>query len=63
LNGGKLRNLTFPEAPLPEQLRAVAELEAIQARIEDVIRSQSERVTMLEAMVPAVLWRAFKGQL
>lgn len=54
-------NLILP--PLPEQRRIVAYLDALQAKV-DVLRClQAETGAELDALMPAVLDRAFKGEL
>jgi type I restriction enzyme S subunit len=49
--------------PLPEQRRIVAELDALQAEVDALKRLQSETAAELDALLPAILDRAFKGEL
>ncbi len=49
--------------PLPEQRRIVAELDALQAEVDALKRLQAETAVELNAMLPAILDRAFKGEL
>ncbi len=63
LNGSKLARLTVPIATPPEQLRIVAELDALRAEVDALKRVQAETSTELEALLPSVLDKAFKGEL
>jgi type I restriction enzyme, S subunit len=49
--------------PLPEQRRIVAELDALQAEVDALKRLQAETAAELDALLPAILDRAFKGEL
>ena len=48
---------------LPEQRRIVSELDALQAEADALKRLQNETATELDALLPAILDRAFKGEL
>jgi type I restriction enzyme S subunit len=63
LNGSKLANLQVPIAPPAEQHRIVAELDALQAKADAVRKLQAETQTELDALLPSILDRAFKGEL
>jgi type I restriction enzyme, S subunit len=63
LNGEKLRNLSLPKVPLSEQRRVVSELDALQAQASALKRLQAETAVELDALLPAILDRAFKGEL
>lgn len=63
VNATKLRALPIPLPPLPEQRRIVAELDALQAEVDALKRLQSETAAELDALLPAILDRAFKGEL
>jgi type I restriction enzyme, S subunit len=56
-----LGNVKLPVPALPEQRRIVAELDALQAQVDALQRLQSETAAELDALLPAVLDRAFKG--
>jgi type I restriction enzyme S subunit len=58
-----IRGLPIPVPPLPEQRRIVAELDALQAEVDALKRLQAETATELDALLPAILDRAFKGEL
>lgn len=53
--------LAYP--PIPEQLRIVEELDELQIKVDSLKRLQSETSTELDALLPAILDRAFKGEL
>jgi len=46
-----------------KQRRIVAELDALQAEVDALKRLQAETAAELDALLPALLDRAFKGQL
>jgi hypothetical protein len=48
---------------LPEQCRIVAQLDALQSQEDALKRLQSETAAELDAFLPAILDRAFKGEL
>ncbi|MDR1936782.1 MAG: restriction endonuclease subunit S [Candidatus Accumulibacter sp.] len=58
-----MRKKTILVPPLPEQRRIVAELDALQAQVNALKRLQAETAAELDALLPAVLDRAFKGAL
>jgi type I restriction enzyme S subunit len=60
---GRLRAAVIPVPPLPEQRRIVAELNALQVQVEALKRRQAETAAELDALMPAVLSRAFSGLL
>jgi type I restriction enzyme S subunit len=53
----------FPHLLLDEQRRIVAYLDGLQAQVAKVRGLQEESARELEAMMPSVLDRAFKGEL
>jgi type I restriction enzyme S subunit len=54
-------NIVVP--PLPEQRRIVAELDVMNAEVDALKRLQAETATELDALLPSILDRAFKGEL
>jgi type I restriction enzyme S subunit len=58
-----IRELPIPVPPLAEQRRIVAELDALQAEVDALKRLQAETAAELAALLPAILDRAFKGEL
>ena len=63
LNGSKLQKLKVPVPPDAEQRRIVEHLDSLQAKADALKRHQVETAAELDAMLPAILDRAFKGQL
>jgi len=60
---GDLRVLDIPIPPLPEQRRIVAELDALQTEVDSLKRLQAETADELDALLPSILDRAFKGEI
>jgi type I restriction enzyme S subunit len=58
-----LRNLCLPVPPLSDQRRIVAYLDNLQAKIEAVKQHQVATAAALDALLPSILDRAFKGEL
>jgi type I restriction enzyme S subunit len=63
LNGEKIKNAQIPNIPVLEQRRIVAELDALQEQVDTLKHLQSETAAELDALLPAILDRAFKGEL
>jgi len=63
LNIGALRRFDLILPPLAEQRRIVAELDALQAEVDALKRLQAETAAELDALLPAILDKAFKGEL
>lgn len=63
VNGKKLANICVPIAPFEDQRRIVAYLDGLQAKVDALKRLQTETASELNAMLPSVLDRAFKGEL
>jgi type I restriction enzyme S subunit len=63
LNIGKLRRFVFFLPPLLEQHRIVAYLDNLQAKVDALKRLQTETATELDALLPSILDKAFKGEL
>jgi type I restriction enzyme, S subunit len=58
-----LEEKLIPVPPLAEQRRIVAELDALQAEVDALKRLQAETAAELDALLPAILDKAFKGEL
>jgi len=58
-----IRNLKVPVPPLSQQRRTVAELNTLHAEVAALKRLQAETTAKLDALLPAILDRAFKGEL
>jgi len=63
LNLSNIRSLRLPFPSLAEQRHVVAELDALQAEVDALKRLQTETAAELDALLPAILDRAFKGEL
>lgn len=60
---GDAPHFLLPLAPLEHQIEIVAELDALQSKLDSVNALQSETAAELDAMLPAILDKAFKGEL
>jgi len=58
-----IERIPFTTPPLTEQRRIVAELDAFEAEMDALKRLQAETSAELDALLPAILDRAFKGEL
>lgn len=63
LNGQRIKEMTIPLPGAYEQRRVVAHLDDLHARVDTLKRLQSETAAELDALLPAVLDRAFRGEL
>ncbi|MCZ7593681.1 MAG: restriction endonuclease subunit S [Hyphomicrobium sp.] len=63
LNLNLLRSFPVPIPPIERQQQIVTELDALQAKIDAVKALQTEIAAELDAMLPAILDKAFKGKL
>ena len=58
-----LRNLMIPVYSLNEQLRIVAYLDSLQGKVDAVKNVQDQTAGELDALLPSILDKAFKGEL
>jgi len=63
LNAGKVLGTELPLPSLLEQRRIVAEVAALQAEVDKLKRLQSETAGEMDALLPSILDKAFKGEL
>ena len=63
VNATKLKALPICLPPLPEQRRIVAYLDGLQAKVDALKRLQAETAAELDALLPSILDRAFRGEL
>jgi type I restriction enzyme S subunit len=59
----KVLALRLPPFPISEQRRIVAKLDALQAEVGALKRLQAETAAELEALLPSIFDKAFKGEL
>lgn len=60
---GRLRTTEIPMPPLEEQRRMVAYLDSLQAKVDALKQLQSQTQVELDALLPSVLDKVFKGEL
>lgn len=63
LNLDQVRNLSLPCPPIDVQERVIAELDALRTEVDAVKALQEETAAKLDAILPAILDKAFKGEL
>lgn len=63
INLKNIEKLNIPVPPLPEQRRMVAYLDDLQAKVDALKRLQNETAAELDALLPSILDKAFKGEL
>jgi len=63
INQGHIASFSIPLPGLEEQHRIVAYLDCMQSKINALKRHQAETAAELDALLPAVLERAFRGEL
>lgn len=59
----EIRAFPIPAPTVSEQCRIVAELDALEVRFNGLTKLQAETAAELDAMLPSILDRAFKGKL
>jgi type I restriction enzyme S subunit len=63
LNIGALRRFPFRVPPITEQRRIVAHLDDLRGKTDILKTMQAESSTELEALMPSILDKAFRGEL
>lgn len=63
LNATKILATELPLLPLSEQVKVVADLNSVQEKITSVDARQAQTAAELNALLPSILDRAFKGEL
>lgn len=63
LNTAMVKVMSFPCPPLAEQSRIVAYLDGVQAQVDHLKALQAQTAAELEALLPSILDKAFKGEL
>ena len=62
-NGSMIKNIEIALPPLEEQRRLVSYLDGLQAQVSKLRATQGETARELNALMPSVLDRAFKGEM
>ncbi|MBA2783787.1 MAG: restriction endonuclease subunit S [Rubrobacteraceae bacterium] len=63
LSVGRIKQIEIPFPSLEEQRDTVIYLDYLQAKVDSLKRLQAETAAELDALLPSVLDRAFKGEL
>jgi type I restriction enzyme, S subunit len=63
ISGANAKSFQVPVPPIWEQRHIVAELDALQGRVDALKKLQAETAAELDAMLPSILDKAFKGKL
>ena len=63
ISGGNAKSFQVPVPPIQDQHRIVAELDAIQSQVTALKSLQAETAAELDALLPSLLDKAFKGEL
>jgi type I restriction enzyme S subunit len=63
INAQKIKSVKIPVPPIPEQRRIVAYLDNLQAKVDKMKRLREGAMKELDAMLPSILDKAFKGEL
>lgn len=63
ISQGTVMAIPFPKVSLQEQQRIVAELDGLQIKVDHVKGLQKKTAAELDALLPSILDRAFKGEL
>jgi len=63
INQGHILSTSIPVPSIPEQRRIVAYLDSLQTKADELKKLQAETQAELDALLPSILDRAFKGEL
>jgi len=63
VNSEKIKAMPIALPPIREQQQIVAKLDALQAKVDDLKAQQAHATVELNAFLPSILDRAFKGEL
>ncbi|MEG4504964.1 restriction endonuclease subunit S [Microcoleus sp. F6_B4] len=63
LSVGRIKSIKIPVPPLSEQRRIVAYLDNLQSKVDALKGLQAETAAELDALLPSILDKAFKGEL
>jgi type I restriction enzyme, S subunit len=60
---GRLRSAQLPVPTLDEQRQTVSTIDHFQSKVETLRQKQSETAAELDALMPSILSKAFRGEL
>jgi type I restriction enzyme S subunit len=63
INAQKIKLVKIPVPSLPEQHRIVAYLDNLQAKVDEMKGVREQAIQELDALLPSILDKAFKGEL
>jgi type I restriction enzyme S subunit len=63
INQGHIASFSIPVPPIPEQYRIVAYLDELQSKLDAMKRLREQAIKELDALLPSILDKAFKGEL
>jgi type I restriction enzyme S subunit len=63
ISGGNAKSFQVPVPPIQDQHRIVAELDALHAQVDALKKLQAATTAELDALLPSILDKAFKGEL
>ncbi len=63
LNTGMVKSLAFPQPSFDEQCRIITYLDDLQAKVDSLKALQAQSAAELDALLPSILDKAFKGEL
>jgi type I restriction enzyme S subunit len=63
ISGANAKSFQIPVPPLREQRRIVAELDGLQTQVDALKKVQAQTAAELDAMLPSILDKAFRGNL
>ena len=63
INQGHIASLSIPVLPIEEQQRIVAYLDHLQSKVDEMKRIREKALQELDALLPSILDKAFKGKL
>ena len=63
ISAGDLKRITFPVPPIAEQKMIANYLDDLQSKVDSLKQLQSEASAEIDALLPSILEKAFKGEL
>lgn len=63
INAEKIKSIKIPIPPISEQRRIVTYLDRLQTKVDEMKRMREQAIKELDALLPSILDKAFKGEL